>query len=106
MGTGRDVIKEGPLFLMNNITHLSGNITFYEDQIKIKTAGIDPTYTSDPGWDLNIENHTLILDGITPVIPLKGGGGFFPSQPLTFLKISTHLIELRDKHGDIIRLTR
>jgi hypothetical protein len=91
---------------VSNITKFSGKITFYEDQIRINmTNGIDPTYTSDPGWDLG-GNHTLILDGITPTILLKDGSHYFPSQALTFLKISTHIIELQDKHGDTIRLTR
>jgi hypothetical protein len=89
MGTGRDVIKEEPLSLMNNITHLSGNITFYEGRIKIKTADIDPTYTTNPGWWLG-GNHTLFVYGITPVIALKSSS-FFPTQALTFLK-SVHIL--------------
>ena len=90
---------------MSNITKFSGKITFRENQIRIETNGIDPTYTSEPGWDLG-GNHTLILDGITPLLKDGGGGEYFPSQVLTFLKISEHLIELQDKHGDTIRLTR
>ena len=95
-----------PIFFMSNMTHFKGNITFYWDRIKIKDShGLDPTYTSNPGWDLG-GNHTLILYGITPTILLKDGSQYFPIQALTFLKISTHSIKLRDKHGDIIKLTK
>jgi hypothetical protein len=92
---------------MSNMTHFKGNITFYWDQIKIKdTHGLDPTYTSNPSWDIGNGGKTLVLDGITPSILLKDGSYYYPFQALTFLKISTHLIELQDKHGDTIRLTR
>ena len=95
-----------PLMFMSNMTFFKGNITFYWDQVKIHTHGLDPTYTSNPSWDLGANGHTLVLDGITPTILLKDGSHYFPSQTLTFLKISAHLIELRDHHGDLIRLTR
>ena len=91
--------------LMSNITHFSGNVTFYQDQVKFKKNGIDPTYTSNPGWELG-GNNTLVLDGITPTVQLKGGIHNFHSQALTFLKISTHFIKLRDKHGDTIKMWR
>ena len=95
-----------PISFMSNMTHFSGEITFYRYEIKIKTTnGLDPTYTSNPSWSLS-DNHTLVLDGITPTILLKDGSQYFPFQTLTFLKISTHSIELRDKHGDMIKLTQ
>jgi hypothetical protein len=42
-----------PIEFMSNMTHFKGNITFYWDQVRIKdTHGLDPTYTSNPGWDI------------------------------------------------------
>lgn len=96
-----------PIFFMSNMTFFKGNITFYWYQIKIKdTHGLDPTYTSNPSWDIGDGGKTLVLDGITPTILLKDGSQYFPFQVLTFMKISTHSIELRDKHGDIIKLVK
>jgi hypothetical protein len=96
-----------PVDFMSNMTHFKGNITFYSDQIKIKDIhGLNPTYTSNPSWDIGDSGKTLVFDGITPSVLHKDGGYYFPFQKLTFLKISTHLIELQDKHGDIIKLTR
>jgi hypothetical protein len=97
---------QSPMFFMNNVTNFSGKIKFYENMIQINASnGLNPTYTSNPLGDIE-GNHTLVLYGTTPVVPEKDGGGYFPFQPLTFLKISTYLIELKDKHGDIILLTR
>jgi hypothetical protein len=91
---GRTTLWNSPVFIMSNITKFSGKITFYTDQIRIYTTnGLDPTYTSDPGWDLG--GNQLILDGITPFVMLKDGSSYFPSQALTFsfdLKISTTIV--------------
>lgn len=96
-----------PMEFMNNMTHFTGRITFYWYQIKINASnGLNPTYTSNPSWDLGEGGKTLVLDGITPFIVESPGSEYFPSQSLTFLKISEHLIELKDKHGDTIYLTR
>jgi hypothetical protein len=98
----RATLWNSPVFIMSNITKFSGKITFYNYQIRINTTnGIDPTYTSDPSWDIEDGGKTLVLDGITPPI-----SDYFYFQKLTFLKISPHLIELQDKHKDIIQLTR
>ena len=95
-----------PIEFMSNMTHFKGNITFYWDQIRIKdTHDLDPTYTSNPSWDIGDGGKTIVLDGITPSLG-EDGNRYFPPQALTFLKISTHLIELQDKHGDLIHLTR
>jgi hypothetical protein len=96
----------GPIEVLSNITKFSGKVTFYWYQVHITTTkGIDVDYTSNPGWSLGSGNH-IVLDGITPTILLKDGSQYFPSQVLTFLKISNNLIELQDKHGDTIYLTR
>jgi hypothetical protein len=94
-----------PLPIMNNITRFSGKITFYWYEIQIKTAnGIDPTYTSNPSW--STDGHTLTLDGITPFIHQRDGSSQFPFIFLTFTKISPNLIELQDRHGDTIELSK
>jgi hypothetical protein len=95
-----------PIEFMSNMTHFKGNITFYWDQVRIKdTHGLDPTYTSNPGWDIGDGGKTIVLDGITPTIPLDGNR-FFPPTTLTIDRLSSHFIELTDPHGDIIKLTR
>ena len=98
-----------PIMFMSNMTHFKGNITFYWYQIKIKdTHGLDPTYTSNPSWKLG-DNHTLVLDGITPTVVdslSKDGSRWFPPTTLTIDRLSSHFIELTDPHGDIIELSR
>src|SRR5215813_5127738 len=77
-----------PIMFMSNMTHFKGNITFYWDQIKIKDVhGLDPTYTSNPSWDIGDGGRTLVLDGITPFVH-KGGFEQTPFIALTFTKIS------------------
>jgi hypothetical protein len=97
----------GQIEVLSNITKFSGKIIFYWYQVHITTNnGIDVDYAGNPSWDIGDGGKTLVLDGTTPTILLKDGSHYFPPQALTFLKISTHLIELQDKHGDTIRLTR
>jgi len=94
-----------PILFMSDMTHFKGNITFYWDQVRIKdTHGLDPTYTSNPGWDIGDGGKTIVLYGITP--PLDKGGLHFPLVTLTIDRLSSHFIELTDPHGDIIKLTR
>jgi hypothetical protein len=94
-----------PVDVMSNITKFSSNIIFYWYEISIQTHGIDVTYTSNPSWDLGNDGRTLILDGITPFVH-KDGFEQFPFIALTFTKISPNLIELKDPHQDVIKLTR
>lgn len=93
--------------VLSNLTKFSGKITFYWYQVHIKTANnIDLDYPGNPSWDIGDGGRTLALDGTTSFVDVKGGFEQYPFIPLTFTKISRNLIELKDLHGDIIKLTR
>jgi hypothetical protein len=55
--------------------------------------------------EIVVQLATLDLYGITPFIK-SNTGEYFPSISLTFIKTSPKEIELKDPHGDIIKLTR